>query len=476
MEQALALGAYFLFVFGVITWSGRTVKSSTDFIIGNRSMNFWLTAMSAHASDMSSWLFMGYPAVILASGLFNVWVSIGLLICMWANWQFLASKLRVQTGIWNCNTFSSYLQKRFSDNSGTLALLSSIFCFGFYVIYLCAGLMGLGLLGEALFGFDYFVNVTFGICLVIGYILIGGYITLAWLDLLQGIFLLAAIWFVPLWITNSLGGWDALMTGLSTHEDALRILPQSGTDVIRLFSLLLGWGLGYFGQPHIITKFMGIRDPKEISKSRNVGMAWMILTLSAATLVGLVGSVFFSHGLADPQMVFVEMVKASFSPFLATLVLCAILAASLNVMSSQLLVMSGLISEDLYHRYAKKSSSKQLLFVSRLAVVLVALAAYGIASFKISSIFSLVQYAWSGLGSAFGPIILTSLYSTRINKYGAIAGMVSGGITAAVWPYLNTWMVIPIDAMIPGFLISLFSIFAVSRLTESSAVVVLNEE
>ncbi len=228
-----------------------------------------------------------------------------------------------------------------------------------------------------------------------------------------------------------------------------------------------GWGLGYFGQPHIVTKFMGIRNVHEIAKSKYIGMSWMVLSLTAATLVGLVSIAFFSGRQIDSELVFIEMVKESFIPFFVGFILCAVLAATINAMSSQVLVLSSTITEDFYKRiFRKTASSKELLIVARVGVILVSLIAFIIAFGKFSSIYSLVLYAWSGLGSSFGPLLILSLYWKGINKYGAWAGILSGGIISASWPYFNHLFSINIPSMLPGFIMSFVLILAVSRLTQ----------
>lgn len=462
-----ALFLYFSALTLLVIWSSKKVKSSSDFLLGNRSLNFWLTAMAAHASDMGSWLFMGYPALILVGGLFNSWVAIGLIACMWLNWQFVAKKFRDLTGSWNCYTFSSFLHHRYEDKSGLLQLSSALFCFIFYIVYLCAHLTGLGILGQTLLGINYSTAILIGTVVVVSYVILGGFITLAWIDLFQGIFLLLVLCSVPFILIGESGGWEAFIEELNSAKVSLTLWPANALEVISIITMFFGWGLGYFGQPHIITKFMGIQNSDEISKSRNVGMAWMIVMMAAATLVGLVGINYFKGGLGDPQVVFIEMVKDTFHPFAVGLILCAILAATINVMSSQLLILSSILTEDVYKKLFKNSSasSKQLLIISRIAVVISAFFALGIAYQKISSIYELVHYAWSGLGASFGALILVALYSNKVNKYGAFASILVGGITAGIWPYANELLPVKIDSLIPGFCLSLSSTFIVSYLT-----------
>jgi sodium/proline symporter len=466
-----ALFLYFGVLTALVIWSSKKVQSSSDFIIGDRSLNFWLTAMAAHASDMGSWLFMGYPALILVGGLFNSWVAIGLIACMWLNWQFIAKKFRDLTGNWDCNTFSSFLHHRYEDKSGVLQLSSALFCFVFYIVYLCAHLTGLGILGHSLLGISYSTSILVGTVIVVTYVILGGFITLAWIDLVQGLFLLLVLCIVPFILINNTGGWEVFINNFNATGTSFTLLPANALESISILTMFFGWGLGYFGQPHIITKFMGIKNPEEISKSRNVGMTWMILMMTAATLVGLVGVTYFKNGLQDPQVVFIEMVKDTFHPFAVGLILCAILAATINVMSSQLLILSSILTEDVYKRLFKNSmpSSNHLLMVSRSCVIISALFALGIAYQQISSIYELVHYAWSGLGASFGALILVALYSNKVNKYGAIASIVIGGMTAALWPYANEILPIKIDSLIPGFCLSFCSTFIVSYLTSAKA-------
>ncbi|MCB1080687.1 MAG: sodium/proline symporter, partial [Chlamydiia bacterium] len=340
MIQFSAILLYFIFALVVGIFSYRKQTSSSEFLIGNRSLGYWLTALAAHASDMSNWLFMGYPAIIFLGGMYNVWVAIGLTLCMLLNWQWIAPKIRVLTEQTGTLTLSGFFEHRLQDHSGRIRLFSAAICFLFYTIYIAAGLIGLGLLAESLFGMPYSLGILLGIAIVVTYVLIGGFVTLAWLDLFQGLFLLAVILIVPIILLPKVGGFSGIQSAMALKNLSFSLIPSfKGLTLLQILSLALGWGLGYFGQPHIITKFMGIRDVSKISKSKWVGMTWMILSLSAATFVGFVGLGFFTQGIGNPEMIFIEMVKESFHPFLIGFILCAIIAAIINVMSSQMLVL-----------------------------------------------------------------------------------------------------------------------------------------
>jgi sodium/proline symporter len=460
--EFLAVICYFAILLAIGFFSYRRHISAADFIIGGRSMNYWLTALAAHASDMSSWLFMGYPAVIFTGGMFHAWSAVGLLIFMYLNWQLIAPKIRIATEQYNSMTFSSFFESRLADTSGTIRVFTAIMSLLFYTIYISAGLVGLGLLLETLFNLNYYWGILIGIFIVVPYVFTGGYVTLAWIDLFQGFFLMGAIIFVPLFLLKKVGGWSGIAHEIEVKKLTMSFFPNFSTKtILEIIGMTAGWGLGYFGQPHIVTKFMGIRNVHEISKSKYIGMSWMLLSLGAATAVGLVGIAYFSGSILNPELVFIEMVKNSFAPFFVGLILCAVLAATINAMSSQVLVLSSTITEDFYKRiFRKNASSKELLIVARVGVVLVSIIAFVISFGKFYSINALVLYAWSGLGSSFGPLLLLSLYWKETNRYGAWAGILSGGIIAAVWPCFFS----KIPAMLPAFISSFFLIIVVSKL------------
>jgi sodium/proline symporter len=378
---------------------------------------------------------------------------------MYCNWQFIAPRLRLATEKSNSLTFFSYLENKFNDQSGWLCVVTALICFVFYTIYISAALVGLGLLVESLFHIPYGIAVLASIVIALPYVLIGGYRTLAWLDLFQGIFLMVIIVGVSLILLGKVGGFAAISAAAASKSLSLSIMPDfSFKSIVGVLLVALGWGLGYFGQPAIITKFMGIKNAKEIPKSKYIGMSWMVISMAAATLVGLVGLPFFNGTLENREMLFIHLVQQSFHPFLIGLILCAIFAASINVMCSQILVLSSSLGEDIYKRLFKTAKADHQLLVSRASVVVVALIAFVIAFFKVSTLYALVLYAWSGLGSAFGPLLIYSLYTKRADKRVAWVGILSGSLVSAVWPSFHTG----IDPIIMGFSISSLSIWITS--------------
>lgn len=467
MLQIALLIIYFIFIFFVVYFSYKKQNSDTDFVIGNRSLNFWLTALSAHASDMSSWLFLAYPAMVYAQGVFGAWTAIGLTIGMFLSWQFVAPKLRIATEQSNSLTVNSYFETRFGDTSGAIRILSALMSILFYTFYITSGLVGLGVLVEALLDMSYFSGISIGLLIVVLYVFSGGYRAIAYIDLFQGFFLLAVIVFIPLLITYHIGGTAPILQAIRTKQLSTSLFPQLSFETFfTVFLSAASWGLGYFGQPHILTKFMGIRRVSEMAKAKWLGISWQSIALTAATSIGLIGVYYFPEGLKDPEKVILNIVQETLPVIFSGMVLCAILAATTNVMAAQILVVASNLSEDFYKKiFRKTATAKELLWTSRASVLIISLLAFVIAYFKVSTIYELVLYSWAGLGASFGPLMLLSLYRKTINRYGAFLGILIGGLTAALWPYLQTIYSLKIPALVAGFAFSLIAIELGSFLT-----------
>jgi len=463
----LAFVVYFFILLSIAIFSCKRNKitSDTDFIAGGRSLNFWVTAFTAHASDMSSWLFMAFPAAIYVSGLIKIWAAVGPVVGMFLNWQFIAPKLREVTERYNCLTVSGYLSKRFDDR-GFISIITALISFFFFVIYLSSGLCGMGMLFDSIFGVDYHIAIIIGIAVVMIYTSLGGFVTVAWQDLFQGLFLLLMIFIVPAIAFLKVGSVDVIISKAAEYKISLSVIPVlTISSVLLIIQTILELGLGYFGQLHILSKFIGIKNGSDIYKSKYVGLVWQVLSLSAAVAVGLVALAYFPARLSNPELIFVEMVKGIFQPFMVGFVLCAILAAIISTMDSQVLVISSVLTEDFYKKFLRpKANGSELLLVSRLSVILACILAYVIASSNSKSIYELVLYAWSGLGSAFGPVLLFSFYSKNINRRGAIAGILSGAFTVLSWKIWRNWIPFDIAATVPGFLVSSLSIYFVSKI------------
>ncbi len=470
-QTIVAFVAYLSILLGIGVSVHKKSASESDFIMGGRKLNFWLTALSAHASDMSAWLFMGFPMAVFLGGPSSCWIAIGLVVGMFLNWHFVAPKLRRATEESNSYTLSSYFENRFKDTSGTIRLLTAGMTLLFMTHYLAAGLIAMGLLLESVFGMDYYIGITIATLVTVSYTYVGGYVTVAWMDLFQGLLLIAVICIVPIYAYMQLPP-DTTIAGAAAAQNISMSLigDRSSSWTISTFALAFGWGVGYFGMPHILTKFMGISNPSHMYRAKYLGISWQIIALGAATAVGLIGIAFFPEGSANPQLIFVDMVKILFHPLVAGFVLCGLLAANMSTMDSQILVCASVISEDIFKKFTKRfGNTISLLKISRIGVVAVSLVALTIAyQRQTATILDSVLYSWAGLGCTFGPLILMALFFKPTNRYGAIAGILFGGLFAACWPTLNPLLTdITMPATFPGFILTVAVIASVSLASEA---------
>ena len=451
---------YFAILLSIGIYFYTKTKNQSDFSIGNRSLNYWLTAIAAQASDMSDWLFMGFPGAIYLLGVSGVWFAFGLALFMFLTWQFIAPQLRRQTESNNALTLASFFETKFQDRSGLIKIISGFFCLYFFTFYIAAGIVGLGKAFELIFEMPYHHGIIIGLTISLVYTLLGGLLAVAWSNLLQGTFLLACIMFVPIFAINTkLGGFAQFHQSLQLFgSDYFSLWPQGG--IIATCMAILKWGPGYFGQPHILINFMSINNPLNLSKAKWIGCSWQILALSAAVLVGIVGKVMLFPELADAELVFIIMVKQMFAPFFAGLILCSILAATISTINIQSLICASLIAQDLYFPLLNPQGSQRLqLLFTRLAIFIIPTLSLLIA-WNRTGVWNLVLYAWSGLGVTFGPIVMLSLYSKQLNRYGVIAGLITGGITAILWPLDG---IIPV--MVAGYIFNTIVALGVSKIT-----------
>ena len=444
----------------------------SELLLGNRSINYALTALSAHASDMSDWLFMAFPGALYAGGMINGWIAIGLIGGMLTVWHCIAPELRKATEKYNCFTLSTYFEHRFEDTSGTIRLISAVLSIIFFAVYIAAGLKGFGFIAESVFHIPYGIGVMVAIICAISYTILGGYRSLAWIDCFQALFLLIVIFYVPYKAFLHIGGYAAISSAAHLKNISLSFLPTTWLGMINTILMAISWAVGYFGTPHILTKFMGINDVSQMAKAKYIGMAWQISVLTAAGLVGLIGIAYFPETLQNTELIFIEIVKDLFSPLAIGFILSAVAGATLSVMAAQILVLVSVITEDMYHgTLRKKASQKELMWVYRLSIVLIAVSSFLISLNRTHSIQQLVHYAWMGFGCSFGPLVLLSLHSTFINKYGAYASIVMGGLIATTWhsfgvSYFLTHYGLDIPAVIPGFFFSIVSAYIISWFTK----------
>lgn len=457
-----AFALYFCILTGIGIFFYNKTKSASAFMVGNRSVNYWVTAIATQASDMGAWLFLGFPVMVFTYGLFECWSAIGLAFFMFLTWQFIAPRLRTQTGTHQSLTLSSYFEQRLNDTTGALRFFGALFTLYFFVFYIASGLIGLGLLFESTFNITYQNGIIISLLTACLYTLLGGFLAVAWCDFFQGLFLLVMIILVPTYAFFSIDGIADIINTAQAKGISLSLL-SAPADMINALLLAAGWGLGYFGQPHVLVNFMGIDDPRKVKYAKRIGMTWLIVALSASASIGLVGIAFFKEGLVNNELLFIVMTKALFHPFLVGFVLCAIIAGTLSTMDSHILISGATLAEDLYKKiFNQKANQKQIVWLSRIGSIIVSLIALCVALRRSTTIYKLVNYAWSGLGNSFGPLIIMCLYWKKTTKQGALAGLIIGGATAAIWPYFNTG-IFPLGFFFPA---NLAIIFIVSKFTQ----------
>lgn len=458
---------------GVVAW--RRTSSLRDYILGGRSLGKWVTALSAQASDMSGWLLLGLPGYAYLAGLESVWLLAGLLIGTYLNWKFVAERLRHATERFgDALTLPDYLESRFDDHSRLLRLVSGIFILVFFTFYTSSGLVAGGKLFESVFGLPYLWAVTAGGATVVLYTFFGGFLAVSWTDFLQGSLMFLALIAVTVVGLHGVGGLPGLGVSLENSNpnllDPFTTVSGSPLGWIAIVSLL-GWGLGYCGQPHILARFMAIRKPQDIGAARMIAMGWVCIALVAATLVGLVGIGLVGEPLqgAESETVFMVLARLLFHPVVAGVCLAGILAAVMSTADSQLLVASSAVSEDFYKGLWRPNAGQgELLWVGRLAVVAISLVAFYLARDPNSKVLDLVAYAWAGFGAAFGPAIVLSLYWNAMTRNGALAGIVGGGLTVIVWKQLSGG-VFDLYEIVPGAMVSILCIVLFSKLGNRSS-------
>lgn len=449
-------------------WSYKKTSDLSDYMLGGRGLGPAVTALSAGASDMSGWMLMGLPGAMYATGLSSVWIAIGLLIGAYANYLIIAPRLRTYTEVANDSiTIPDFLENRFKDRTKILRFVSSIVILVFFTFYASAGLVSGGRLFENSFNLDYKIGLFVTVGVVVAYTLFGGFLAVSWTDFVQGCIMFIALVLVPIVAFTDVGGVTETFNTIK-QVDASHLDMFKGTTVLGIISFLAG-GLGYFGQPHIIVRFMAITSIKDLKTSRRIGIGWMTISIIGAMLTGLIGIAYYAKNnatLQDPEMVFVTFSNILFHPYITGFLLSAILASIMSSISSQLLVISSAVTEDFYKTFFRRNASdKELVFIGRLSVLVVAMIAVVLAYHPSDTILTLVGYAWAGFGSAFGPAILLSLYWKRTNKWGVLAGMIVGAVVVIAWVQIPSLKAIMYE-MVPGFFCSLLTVIVVSLLTK----------
>lgn len=487
-----AFVAYLLLMIVIGIFSMKKTNSTEDYFLGGRGLNGWVAALSAQASDMSGWLLMGLPGSIYAMGTGQAWIAIGLFLGTVANWLFISRRLRRYTIVANNSlTLPEFLENRYHDKKKVLLSISSIVIVIFFLVYTASALASGGKLFNTVFGVDYHLALAIGAAVILIYTFMGGFLAVCTTDFIQGTLMLIGLLVVPIAAYGFVSSdfvQNIESTGVINYNHYMSLFYNGATDQPYTFVDILSqlaWGLGYCGMPHILVRFMAVRSEKELKKSSVIAIVWVFLSLVAACVIGVVGRAFLApmilgtEGTASVESVFIEMINKVFNhhlalPFIGGIFLCGILAAIMSTADSQLLVCASSVSKDIYKNVVKPDASdKTVLKVSRITVVVVALLAFLIAWDPNSSIMKLVSDAWAGLGSAFGPIVVCSLFWKRTNFAGAVAGIISGGLTVIVWDYLplvngsTIYDATGIYSLLVGFIISLVCIVIFSLATKA---------
>ncbi|MEM1261936.1 MAG: sodium/proline symporter PutP [Pseudomonadota bacterium] len=474
----LTFVVYLVGMLAIGAWSYVRTHNLSDYVLGGRSLGPLPSALSAGASDMSGWLLLGLPGFAYAAGLEAMWLALGLFIGTWCNWRIVARRLRIYSAAaGDALTLPDFFAKRFNDSSHGLRVVCAVFIVLFFAFYTSAGLVAGGKLFESAFGLDYQLAVIIGAIAVVSYTLFGGFLAVAWTDVIQGLLMLVALIVVPVVAINATGGVDETLSAIRADNAALLdALTSAAGEPLGVIALLssLGWGLGYFGQPHVLARFMAIRSATDVPSARRTAVAWTGVSLLGAVVAGCAAIVFFELPLADPERVLIELMAALFHPAVAGILLAAILAAIMSTADSQLLVSSSTLAQDFYRALIRpKASRGELLAVGRIAVAAIAVVATLIALDPTSNVLGLVGYAWAGFGAAFGPALIFSLFWRRTTRAGVFAGIVVGAVVVIGWKQLSGG-IFDLYELVPGFVLSTLSVAAVSWVGAPSAMAVLD--
>lgn len=466
--------AYLLLMVGIGFWAWRSTRSFDDYILGGRSLGSYVTALSAGASDMSGWLLLGLPGALYLGGVSEAWIAIGLVLGAWANWKFVAGPLRVYTEhASNALTLPDYFTNRFADERKLLRVIAALVILVFFAVYCASGIVAGARLFESVFGLPYAQALWWGAAATILYTLVGGFLAVSWTDTVQATLMIFALVLTPVVVIASTGGLGDSLALIGAADPAKLDWFRGGAlGVVGIVSLL-AWGLGYFGQPHVLARFMAADSLATIPPARRIGMAWMVLCLLGAMAVGLFGNAYFAAHPGqevtlggNPERIFIALATLLFNPWVAGILLSAILAAIMSTLSCQLLVCSSALTEDLYRGFLRPmASQRELVWFGRAMVLAVALLAIWIARDPDSRVLGLVSYAWAGFGAAFGPVVLLSLSWKRMTRNGALAGMLAGAVVVIAWKEVAVGAYgSGLYEMVPGFLAAVVAIVATSLL------------
>ncbi len=462
-----------LIIVGVITY--RYTHTHDDYFLAGRRLNHWVAALSAEASSESGWLLLGLPGQAFRQGIGAFWVALGCVAGTFFNWTTLATKLRRLTEFFRAITIPDYLEARFDDSTHILRIIAALLIAIFMTSYVAAQFVASGKALSVTFGLDYHQAVLIGSAVILFYTMMGGFFAVAWTDVIQSLMMIFGLVVIPVIGTIKLGGPAALWTKLSslTPAESGFLSMRVGKEGVALATFLIGMigiGLGYPGQPHILVRFMAIRKPSQVRKGALIGVIWATIALYGAVFVGLVAKAILTSDPGDPERVMPLIAKELLPPWLAGVMIAAAMAAIMSTADSQLLVASSSFVQDFYHKtFGRKPTPGALMFLSRMVTLAIGIIATIVAlrqdpSNPVGVVFWLVLYAWGGLASSFGPLLILSLYWRRVTRKGAIAGMIAGSATVVIWKNIAILSDFLYE-LVPGFVVSLVVIVLVSLLT-----------
>jgi sodium/proline symporter len=471
----ITFAAYFLILLGIGLYFWRRNESLEDYLLGGRGMGAWVTALSTQASDMSGWLLMGLPGVIYAGGPANAWIAVGLFVGTVLNWRFVSGRLRLYTQKTDTITLPRFFEERFADPTGLLRVVSAVVILVFFTIYASSGLVACGKLFASTFGISYATGVWVGGLITVVYTLMGGFRAVCWTDVFQGSLMVLALVVVPTVAFAKAGGAAGVQEAARAREMSLCLVPPGGAAALLGILSTMAWGLGYFGQPHLLVRFMSARSLPKLSESMRIAIAWVALSLTGAVMIGLIGiGLFPALPGGDSEKVFLRMIAEVIPSWAAGIMLSAILSAIMSTIDSQLLVSSSALSEDLYHRIWKRDAGRRdVVLIGRICVIAISATALGLALRPDDTILGIVAYAWGGFGAAFGPLILFALFSRRTTWLAALLGMLVGTLVLVAWRQvgLNEYLY----EIVPGFAANSLVILVVNRIARQENVRVLQQ-
>lgn len=482
----VTIAVYLLAMVLIGLFYSRKNKSTDDFYLGGRKLGPLVTAMSAEASDMSSWLLMGLPGVALVAGLAEAtWTALGLGIGTWINWLIVAKRIRTYSQKIDAVTIPEFFSKRFGDDKNILSLIAGLVIIVFFVPYTASGFNACGTLFSSLFGVDYFTAMVISAVVIVAYTTLGGFLAASTTDLIQSIVMTIALVVVVVFGINYAGGWDNVVVNANSMPGFLELFNtyDPATQASKPYNALtvastLAWGLGYFGMPHILLRFMAINDKNKLKTSRRIATIWVFISMAIAILIGVIGSAAVANGsialdAANSQRIIIEISKlisqnSAFFAIVAGVIIAGILAATMSTSDSQLLTAASAVSQNIFQEFFhKKLSQKASMIVARCAVIVIAIVGVIWAKDE-GSVFEIVSFAWAGFGASFGPVVLFALFWKRTTKWGALAGMVVGGSMIFIWKYLIAPLggLFAIYELLPAFILASIVIVVVSLLTK----------